>query len=425
MKSDGTEVVCTGLGPVTSIGIGREALWSSLAAGRSNVSIRSIPVDLTVAADLPLASMPQVGETPELEPHTAFLADQECASYRDLAYALLAVQLALDDAGLEYDRESNNIGLIQAFEAPGVEQTVTRLFELMKSPMPADEPPRVYDLLSPCFYNSQPFLYVHLMGKAFGLHGFSTSVHNACTSGAFAIEIAAQHIRSGRADVMVVAGGEAFDTGVRLEWFRRLGLYARDCTMRPFDAEASGFYVGEGAGAIVLESARHAAGRDAAVYATYLGGAFAQQGWKQTVPDVRAARLTSVIAGAMAQAGIEAKDLDVIVPHGAATRLSDGYEASCLAAALGDLTEQAVATVFKPYVGHMLAASGIIETICTLLMMTHQCVPAALYTRAQDAELQVPLLTDCTARRVETVLRLSTGFTGHDAAAVFRKLHAE
>jgi len=420
MNAEANDVVITGVGPVTAIGVGAEPVWKSLAQGVSNVRPRTLRVDVAQTAELPLSSMPQSDQVPGLDRHLDFLSGQDCESYRDLAYALLAIELALADAKLEYDREKNTIGVIQAFEAPGVERTVSRLFEQLSAPMPADGPPQVYELLAPYFYNMQPFVYVHLADKAFGFRGFSTSVHNACSSGAFAIEVAARRIRSGQADVMLVAGGEGFDTGVRLEWFRRLDLYAQDGGMSPFDAGSSGFYVGEGGGAIVLESAEHAARRGARVYAAYLGGAFAHQSWKQVIPDVRAGRLREVIKQAMSDTGVSVQELDLVVPHGASTQLSDGYEASCLAGALGGSRDHMVATVFKPYVGHLLAASGVIETICALLAVRGQAVPPTLNSRPDRVQSPVPLATTLIERGVKTVLKLSTGFTGHDAASIFR-----
>jgi 3-oxoacyl-[acyl-carrier-protein] synthase II len=271
-------------------------------------------------------------------------------------------------------------------------------------------------------------VYVHLAGKAFELRGFSTSVHNACTSGAFAIEVAAERIRSGQADAMLVAGGEAFDTGVRLEWFRRLGLYAaKPADMRPFDSETGGFYVGEGAGAMLLESESHARRRGARVYAEYVAGAFQHQAWKQTVPDVRAARLARAISDALEQAGASAPDIDLIVPHGAATTISDGYEAECLSRAFSKSRVSARAgapgpmvTAFKPYVGHMLAASGILDTICGLLAVRHGLAPATPNSAATRSALPVPLIVEPIETPIRTMLKLSTGFTGHDAALVFR-----
>ncbi|MFQ5590863.1 MAG: beta-ketoacyl synthase N-terminal-like domain-containing protein, partial [Phycisphaerae bacterium] len=215
-KPDHRDVVVTGVGPVTSIGIGREALWASLVAGQANVTTRELPLDLGVLVGLPLAGMPPPLDIPELQGHNKFLAAQECETYRDLAYTLLAIELALRDAGISFERDTNAIGMVQAFEAPGVEHTVSQLLNMMAGPLPKDGPPRVYEHLAPSFYRMQPFLYVHVVSKAFGLHGFATSVHNACSSGAFAIDIAAKQIRSGQSEVVIVVGGEAFDTAVRI-----------------------------------------------------------------------------------------------------------------------------------------------------------------------------------------------------------------
>ena len=424
MNAESNDVVITGVGPVTSIGVGKEEFWTSLLAGRNNVQRRGLQVDAGRLADLPLASMPVPLEITGSAGGMEFLESQDCAEHRDIAYTLLAIEQALEDAGLAHDRDTNRIGVVQAFEAPGSERTVSKLFELLSAPMPAGPPQGplpVYELLAPYFYNMQPFFHVHVIGKALGFHGFSTSIHNACASGAYALEVAAQRIRSGQADVMVVAGGEAFDTGVRLEWFRRLELYAQDGRMAPFDARPSGFYVGEGAAALVLESARHAAERNAQGYATYLGGAFAHQGWKHTIPDVRARRLRDVITQALGDRGVSTAELDLIVPHGASTQLSDGYEAVCLADALKGGAGDAVATVFKPNVGHMLAASGIIETLCLVLAIHHQQIPPTLHTRPEGTRLPVPLVTEPTDRPLRIVLKLSTGFTGHDAASLFAK----
>jgi 3-oxoacyl-(acyl-carrier-protein) synthase len=434
----GHDVVITGVGPVTPVGVGGDALWASLRAGRSQVASRELRYDVACTAELPIASMPPVEAVLGLAAHNEFLGSQEFGNHRDLAYALLAMELALEDAGIEYDRDQNRLGMVQAFEAPGVEATVCKLFQMISGMAPAamsssagsfaesshtmavpSGPPSVYDMLAPSFYGMQAFLYVHLAGKAFGLHGFCTSVHNACSSGAYALEVAAQQIRSGQADVMIVVGAEAFETAVRLEWFRRLDLYAKEPVSRPFDDEPGGFYVGEGGGAIVLESGEHAARRGAGVYARYLGGAWAHQGWKQTVPDVRAGRLRVVVSDAMSATGVAPADVDLIVPHGAGTVLSDRYESDCIGAAMDDRAVGAVATGFKPYVGHTLAASGIVDTICALLAMKHRCVPATLHTRPDHCRFPVPLAWELVERPIKTLLKTFTGFTGHDAALLF------
>jgi len=413
------EVVVTGVGPVSAVGVGADDLWTSLVAGRTAVQSRTLPVDVAREVSLPLAAIPSDPAPRGLQPHLDFLAEQECAGYRDLAYAMLAVELALHDAGLSYSRTGNDLGVIQVFEAPGVEATVTRIFKLAGTPPDSAGPPQVYDPLAPSFYAMQPFLYVHLLGKAFGFHGLSTAVHNACSSSGVAIDLAAQQIRSGAADVMLVAGGEAFETAVRLEWFRRLELYATHGQMSPFEPQPNGFYVGEGAAAVVLESAKHASDRGATPYAVYRGGCFAQQSWKQVIPDVSRARLRDAIVNALRRAELPWESLDLVVPHGAATQLSDAYEAHCLSRALNGAETPAVATVFKPYTGHLLAASGLIELVCALLAMRRGAIPATPGSDPSRVRLPVPLAAECLARRPRTVLKLLTGFTGHDAALVF------
>ncbi len=418
----------TGLGPVTSIGIGNDSFWEGLTGGRAAAAKRRLHTDLARGQEFFIASMPPEprdssrADAPAVEPRHYPVDQKRFAGYRDLSFAMTAIDLALGDANLEYDPADNRIGVIQAFEAPGMERAVAKMFQTCAAlPPPEDGPPALYEMLAPYFYNLQAFMYVHAIGKAFGFHGFSTSVHNACSSGAFAIEIAAQQIRSGQADVMIVAGGEAFDTGVRIEWFRQLGLYSRDGVMRPFDAQPAGFYAGEAGAAIVLESHASADRRGVRPYAEYLGGAFAQQGWKESVPDVRANRLCDVIKNGMATARTSADEIDLVVPHGASTTTSDGYEATCIRQAFENQATPAVATVFKPYVGHTLAASAVIETAAALLSMRHGVIPATLNTRPDSNKLPIPLITENTTRNVNTLLKLSTGFTGHDAAMIFRR----
>lgn len=415
MQIDAHEVVVTGLGPVTSIGIGCNELWSGLCESRRNVHLRSLTVDLGKNVEVCIAGMPPIESDP-YNRHAAYLAEQGCEGFRDLAYSMVAMELAVADAGISYDRGNNRIGMVQAFEAPGVERTATRLFQLFSTP-PTGGPPPVYDLLAPAFYNMQAFLYVHVAAKALGLRGFCTSVHNACSSGAFAIETAARLISSGQSEAMIVVGGEAFETAVRLEWFRRLNLYASNPeSLRPFSPTSSGFYVGEGAAALVLESAENARRRGATPYAQYLGGSFAHQSWKQTIPDVRAARLEDVIREACSRCNVLPEAIDLIVPHGAGTQLSDGYEAACIKDALGTQCH-APSAVFKPAVGHMLAGSAVIDTLCALLALKHNSIPmGGRLPIGNSLEMSEP---NAVQRNLSVLLKTSTGFTGHDAAMLF------
>ena len=446
--SDG--VVITGLGAVTSVGAGCDTLWHALDGGRRGVEVRSLPVDVGTRIDVPIARVSQDEDVPGLASELSFLVEQDCAGHRDLAYALVACREAMREAGLSRADDLDGVGMVQAFEAPGTEAVVARLFELVGgmspnadtrgmtdrgpdqaiNPIAADRPdresrnvaspPGIYDLLAPSFYRTQPFLYVHLAAKALGLHGYCTSVHNACSSGAFAIEAAAMVIRSGASRAMIVCGGEAFDTAVRLEWFRRLGLYASDASMTPFVDPPTGFFVGEGGAAIVLESEASAKRRGATILARYRGGSFRHQGWKQVLPDVRGMWLREAMKDALRRADLAMDSIDLVVPHGAGTSLSDRYEATCLEQALGGSLSGAHAAAFKPNYGHMLAASGIVDTVAALLAMKHATVPPLSGASVAVTGFPSTFANVSTRRDIRTVLKLFTGFTGHDAALLFQ-----
>ncbi|MGB0716936.1 MAG: beta-ketoacyl synthase N-terminal-like domain-containing protein, partial [Phycisphaerae bacterium] len=314
----------------------------------------------------------------------------------------------------------NHIGMVQAYEAPGVESAVRGMYQMMGNTGNSSERPRIYEHLAQSFYNMQPFLYVHALAKAFGLRGFCTSVHNACASAAFAIDTAARQIQSNHADVMVVVGGEAFDTAVRLEWFRTLSLYAADHRMRPFDGDPSGFYVGEGGIAFILESFEHAAARNADIYATYGGSEFRHQAWKQTLPDLRSQRLAGCVTSALEKQGLGPDAVDLVLPHAACTSLSDSYESQAVQSALGKETD-AVAAAYKPHVGHMLAASGLMELAAGLLAMKNGTVPGTLHSQPERTVGTIPLAVSTMDKDVQVLLKLSTGFTGHDGASIYRR----
>ena len=420
------QMAITGIGPVSAVGVGTDACWQAIAQGTTSARKRTMVVDIGQPIELRIADLSE--RPPDgMDRVLGFLAEQRCAGARDLAYAIIAAELAARDAHLEWDRQNNRIGMIQVFEAPGVEATVGQLFGLFGQPLPTDRPPPVYDLLAEKFYNMQAFNYVHLLAKALGLHGFCTSVHNACSSAAFAMEVAADCIRQGRADVMMVVGGEAFDTAVRLEWFRRLDLYCCNDLIRPFSHAPSGFYVGEGAAALILESEAHAQQRGATPYAYYAGGAFAHQGWKQTLPDVSAARLSGVIQSVLDTTESQWSDIDLVIPHGAGTALSDRYEAECVERSMrrpgveSSVPCSAHAAVFKPNFGHLLGASGLIETAAGLLCLKHQCVPPCA-GGAADRRFPFPFVSDALPKPLRSLLKVSTGFTGHDAASLFHAI---
>jgi 3-oxoacyl-(acyl-carrier-protein) synthase len=393
-------------------------MWESLEANRTRVLERELRVDLAEYERTVLSPMPAEWHREELRDPTLLLAE-ECADYRDLRYAIRAMSLAAQDAGLDIDRESNMIGGIYAFEAPGMEVMVRHMLSMPPEALMVDQP-QLYPFVSKHFYHTHSFFYVHVLGKALGLHGFSTCIHNACSSGAFALELAAQQIRSGAAPVMLVAGAEAFETGVRVRYLKGMDSYVQGPEMRAFDAAPTGFYVGEGGAALVLEARSHAEARGVPIYAEYLGGGFAQQSWKHMICDVPANRLASAAKKALGEAGVSPVEVDLVVPHGAGSAVSDGYEAHSLGQ-IFDEHSPALLCPLKPYLGHQLGNCVIVELAASLLMMREGVVLGQPFDMQPNGRVPLEIPQSNRPHSSQILMKLATGFTGHDAVLLFRR----
>jgi len=411
-------VVITGVGPVTPLGTGLEAAWEGLEANRTRVLERELRVDLAEYERAALVPMPADWHHEEAKDPTLLLVE-ECAEYRDLRYAIRAMRLAADDAGLDIDREANRLGAIYAFEAPGMEAMVRHMLTMPPEALMVEQP-QLYPFVSKHFYHTHSFFYVHVLGKALGLHGLSTCVHNACASGAFALELAAQQIRSGVAPAMLVAGAEAFETGVRVRYLKGMDTYVLGPDMRVFDDSPTGFYVGEGGAALVLEARSRAEARGAHIYAEYLGGSFAQQSWKHAISDVPANRLASAAQKALTDAGVSAAEVDLVVPHGAGSAISDGYEAHTLGQ-LFEKSSPALLCPLKVYLGHQLGNCVVMELAVAFMMMRRGLVLGQPFEGQINGRVPLEMPRDNRPHSIQVMLKLATGFTGHDAALVFRK----
>lgn len=400
-------VVITGAGTINALATNATSTYERLSTGNPRVEPRQLE-DIPGRARTYRIATPDADPTKHLSERAAsVLAELGFAAHRDLGFTIASMEEALSQARFGEPTSDNSLGAILSFEAPGMERTVATLFDGLANGRPA-EMPAFIEQLGEAFYRTQAFAMTHVVGKCFKLHGFTTCVSNACSSGVHALDLAAGMIRDGRADAMLVAGGEHFDTGVRLSYFERQGFYSGTGDVRPFTKPATGFIVGEGAAALLLESGTAAAARGAEVLCEVVPAAFAQQSWHQTLPNVRDRRLEGVIRSALPAADVIASSIDLIVAHGAATSVSDEYELDCIGRAM-QYDQEPIVVGFKGLTGHMLGASAIVDLVI-------------LAKALERGELPV---TEATARRngilpCRTALKVATGFTGHDAAVVLK-----
>lgn len=426
-------VAITGLGPITALGIGVAALWKSVLEAKSNVSRQRVEVDSEGWVDFPVAKIEGFGIDSCFEtgdPIRRHLEQHEVIEDRDLLYLLAAVKLALADSGLDYDRQDNEVGLVLTHENPGVDHLVHEIIgttlQLLdgkisdKSLSRKELIERLHRRFQKKFYNLQSFMYLYHVSKCFGLHGFSLFINNACASGLYALECASRQIQAGRAPAMIVAGADHPCFATKFLWFKSLGLYAEDGIMRPFDCRRNGFVFGDGGGAIVLEEMEHARRRGARIYAEYLGGGFTQDAWKVSVPSVLDNYYAKALATALKQADLSPGQLDLINPHGAATPIADRCEALAITEVLGEWP-QALITAFKPFVGHNLGGSALVESILLLLSMQEGFVPPTLNLEQIDRSLKIHLVREPTRRRLDVVAKMSNGFAGYNAVSLFRR----
>jgi 3-oxoacyl-[acyl-carrier-protein] synthase II len=281
----------------------------------------------------------------------------------------------------------------------------------------------LYEQQSDSVYRLHSFLYVHYLSAIFGVHGFTLYNNNACASGTFALAIAADRIRNGDAETVIVAGGDIPEDGTKYRWFRDRGLYSPTGRCRPFAAQRDGLVLGSGAAAFVVEDVERARAAGRRIYAEWLGGGFSSDGWKVTVPDVGGHRYAHAIGRALRASEVRAQDITVISPHGVGASLLDRYEAESLAAVFGAGGEWPVLLPLKGAVGHTLGGCALVETVGAMLSLAHGQIPEIAAVDGFDATLPLGR----SARGLDggswTMLKCTNGFGGQNGAFVLRSFH--
>ncbi len=204
-------------------------------------------------------------------------------------------------------------------------------------------------------------------------------------------------------------------------WFKDLGIYSKDGKIRPLFKDDNGIVFCEGGIGIVLENMYRAIRRKASVYAEYLGGGFEMEGWKITVPQLGSNSYQEAIKKAFKQADIISDDIDLLCPHGTGCHAIDYYEAKAIEDIFGKQSKKPFITAFKPYVGHNLGASALLETAVLLLALKNNIVPSTLNYDNPDPRFNISLVTKQTKANLTTVAKICCAFAGFNAAAIFRK----
>ena len=431
-----TRVVVTGIGPLVSIGMGKDKFWENLLAGKTNVVLQDDWVGNEKWTSFYIHKLEHF-DVNDFRLEKSILEEikiwKDGKEDPDLFYLMAAVKLALEDSCLKYDKENNEIGLFVAHENPGLENFFTKVLNDAhgfldgtsrngRTKSKKDFFEALYESSIKSGYDLQTFMPLFFIGKMFGLHGFSLFVNNACASGSYAIEAASRYLQKGNAKVAVIAAGDRPVYSYKYLWFRKLGFYADDGKIKPFSKERNGMVFGDGASAIVLEELEHARKRGATIYGEYLGGGFSSEGWKVTLPAVQSTYYQEAIKGALIQSQVQKEEIDLLNVHGVGVGITDEYEAKAVTAVFGKNPRRPFVNAFKPYVGHNLGGSALLESIILLLSLHHNIILPTLNCEPIDQKLGIQLVTKPVLTELKTSLKICCAFAGYNAATVFRKV---
>jgi 3-oxoacyl-[acyl-carrier-protein] synthase II len=357
---------------------------------------------------------------------------KKSADSKILNYLLAASSLAIDDSNIDYDKEDNDFGCFVTVEHPDFElfceNIMVDVAKKSETLINKDEQ-RLRELIDDAYtrnegkgYDLHTFMYLYFLTKVFNLHGYSLFTNNACASGLFAIESAARQIMLGKSSVALVTGGEAGNNGYKYKWFSDRNIYAEDGDTKPFDNNASGFVLGEGASALILEDYEHAKKRGAKIYCEYLGGGFSLEGWKVIYPAVSKNYYQKAMRMALKEAKLSESDIDVINLHGVGLKITDMYEAIALNNVFSVSQKRPYVTAFKPYIGHNLGGSSLIESIILILSMQRDIILPIINCDSPIKQIKDRVIMEYKQYDVKIAMKTACGFAGYNGAVIFKKI---
>jgi 3-oxoacyl-[acyl-carrier-protein] synthase II len=403
-------VVITGIGPVTPVGIGREAFWDSLVAGRSGIG----EVTLFDATDFPVRI---AGEVRDFEP-TSYMEKKEVRrTDRAVHFAVAAARLAWEDAGSPSVDPARTAVVV----ATGI-GGLTTLLEQARILFERG-PGRLSPFMVPAM---MPNAAAGQVAMAFGFTGPNTCIVTACAAGAHAVGEGYRYVRDGLADVALAGGTEAVITTLAMGGFAQMGALSRNPdpprASRPFDADRDGFVLSEGACLLVLEDAERAEARGATVYAEVAGYGASADAFHITQPEPQGGGAVAAIQTALDDAGEPAEAVDHINAHGTSTSLNDAAETRAIKKALGDHAARVAVSSTKSMTGHLLGAAGAAEAAAATLAVQNGVVPPTINYETPDPECDLDYVPN-EARRMDVRLALSNafGFGGHNAVLALRR----
>jgi len=409
-------VVITGIGLVSSLGIGTAPTWQGLLAGTSGIR-RVTRFDVSsyaaqIAAEVTGFDPLQWVEKKDVKKMDLFIQ-----------YAIAAAQFAMDDSQLQITPENApNVG---AFIGSGIGGFIT--IEREHEALLKGGPRKV----SPFFI---PSAIINLasgqVSIRFGAKGPNLATCTACSASAHAIGDSYEIVKRGDADAMIAGGSEAAITPMSLGGFGQLrALSTRnddpDKACRPFDKDRDGFIIGEGAGVLILEELEHAQRRGAKIYAEIVGYGMSGDAYHITAPTEDGDGAVRCMAMALRKAGVEPSVVDYVNAHGTSTPYNDAIETRAIKKTFGDHAGRLAISSTKSMTGHLLGGAGGLEAGISALAVANQIAPPTINLEHPDPECDLDYVPNVSRPMpIRYALSNSFGFGGTNATLLFKQFEA-
>ena len=408
-------VVVTGLGLISPVGNTVAEGWANLVAGRTGIG----PI---TKFDASAFACRFAGEVKDFRVEQYMPAKEARHMDTFIHYGMAAAVQAVQDSGLAHgdaltEEQAERIGCIVGSGIGGlpmIEQTQ------------ADYAERGPRRISPFFVPASIINMIsgHISIR-YGFKGPNLAIVTACTTGLHCIGEAGRLIEYGDADVMVAGGAEATVSPLGIGGFaaaRALSIRNDDpaTASRPWDKDRDGFVLGEGAGALVLESYEHAKARGARIYAELAGFGMGADAFHMTAPNVDGPKRSMLAA--LRNAGINAAEVQYLNAHGTSTPLGDLNETNAIKLAFGDHAKRLVVNSTKSMTGHLLGGAGGVESVFSVLALYHQVSPPTINLFTPDPECDLDYCAnEARPMKIDVAVKNNFGFGGTNGTLVFRR----
>ena len=410
-------VVVTGLGALTPIGNTLSTYWEGLLSGTSGAA----PITYF---DPTLFKTKFACELKGFDPLDHFDRKEARKYDRFAQYALVAVDEALQDAKFPIETaDKDRVGVIWGAGIGGLETFQNEVLNFAAG----NENPRFNPFFIPKMIAD---IARGLISIKYGFRGPNFATVSACASASNAMIDALNYIRLGYADVMITGGSEAGVTKAGIGGFNAMHALSKrnddpKTASRPFDKNRDGFVLGEGAGALILESYEHAIARNATIYAELAGGGLSADAHHMTAPHPEGLGAIKVMKNCLKDANLKPSDVDTINMHGTSTPLGDIAESNAIIEVFKEHAYAMNINSTKSMTGHLLGAAGAIEAIASIMAIKHSIIPPTINHQTVDENIDPKInftFGKAQKRNVDVALSNAFGFGGHNACVLFKKM---